>query len=245
MPSLAFHSIALVGAASPVGAAVTWPVTVVDLTSPARHRIVNVCSRKEICLSKSPVRETTDQRRLGFPFRSGNLCLDFVATVAKRDMSDREMLVDAEALQTWLYVAGLPSATDLDDGRLDAARELREAINALTRARVDGLRPPATAVDIVNRAGASAPPAPALAYDAATLRPTDPSSTDSVLAVVAREAIDLFSGPFQDRIRRCLGHDCSLYFIDQSRQGSRRWCSMASCGEKASSAAYRQRHRTR
>ncbi|MFC0450874.1 CGNR zinc finger domain-containing protein [Rhodococcus jostii] len=187
--------------------------------------------------------ETKDQRRLGFPFRSGSLCLDFVATVAKRDMNDREMLVDAESLQTWFYVAGLPAAQEpLDESRLVDARDLREALNTLTRARVDGLRPAPAAVDILNSAASIATPAPVLAYDAGTVRPVDPVPVESVLSVVARDAIDLFSGEYKNRIRRCLGHECSLYFVDRSRQGARRWCSMAACGEKASSAAYRRRH---
>lgn len=195
-------------------------------------------------MSRSPVVETKDQRRLGFPFRSGSLALDFIATVAKRDMADREMLADDEALHTWLYVAGLPPACEpLAIDRLSEARALREALNALTRARVDGGRPSASDIDILNRAASYGPPSPVLAYDGVNISLPEPADVRSVLSLVARDAVELFSGPHHDRIRRCLGHECSLYFVDRSRQGNRRWCSMASCGEKASSKAYRERAR--
>ena len=36
-----------------------------------------------------------------------------------------------------------------------------------------------------------------------------------------------------DRIRRCSNPDCVLWFLDTSRPGTRRWCSMASCGNRA------------
>ena len=77
---------------------------------------------------------TNDLRRAGFPFRSGRLCLDFVATVAKRGMSDREMLLGPTELRTWLHVANLPAAQDpVTDTELVRVRTLREAIHDLTR----------------------------------------------------------------------------------------------------------------
>lgn len=195
-------------------------------------------------MTRLPVVETKDQRRLGFPFRSGSVALDFVATVAKRDMADRDMLVDDDSLHTWLYVAGLPPALEpLAEGRLSEARELREALNRLTRSRVDGVRPLVRDIGILNTAASYGPPSPSLAHDGVNISLPAPVDVRNVLAIVARDAVELFSGPFHDRIRRCLGHDCSLYFVDRSRQGNRRWCSMASCGEKASSRAYRERTR--
>lgn len=192
---------------------------------------------------KPPVSETKDRRRLGFPFRSDVLCLDFVATVAKRDMAERELLVTDDDLQTWFYVAGLPpAAAPLEDGTTECARDLREAINHLTRSRVDGLRPDPALVEVINRAAQFGPPHPTLSADGTTAVPSPAVPAEQILSIIARDAIDLFSGEYRDRLRRCLGHDCSLYFVDRSRRGIRRWCSMAACGEKASSATYRRRH---
>ncbi|WP_327280958.1 MULTISPECIES: CGNR zinc finger domain-containing protein [unclassified Streptomyces] len=43
------------------------------------------------------------------------------------------------------------------------------------------------------------------------------------------------------RLRKCANPPCPLHFLDTSRKGERRWCSMAVCGNRAKA----QRHRTR
>jgi len=192
----------------------------------------------------APVPATTkDLRRAGFPFRSGALCLDFVATLAKRGMGDRELLGAPEELATWLRVAGLPSARPpITESDVAGARALREAIHAMTRALVDHTPLPVDAIGLVNEAASASPPVTLLGRDGASPVPPESASLEAVLAVVARDTIELFTGNYRQRVRACLGHDCSLFFVDRSRPGSRRWCTMAACGEKASSATYRRRH---
>lgn len=195
---------------------------------------------------RGAVDTTTDLRRCGFPFRSGRLCLDFVATVAKRGLGDREMLVEPANLATWLYVAELPEpAVDLTAGQLSRARSLREAIHELTRARVDGGTPDRTAIRTVNTAAQVGTPAVTLGPDGLTAVPAASAPPDQILSIIARDAVDLFSGPHAHRIHACRATDCSLFFVDRSHPGTRRWCAMAACGEKASSATYRQRHASR
>ncbi len=190
-----------------------------------------------------PVKTTKDLRRLGFPFRSGSLCLDFVATVAKRGMGDKEMLATPENLQTWFYVAGLTSVDKpVTEAELGLARELREAIHHLARMRVDEKKPDATAIRTVNAAAQAGTPATTMDLDGLTAIPAPEAPLYASLSVIAREAVELFTGPHAHRIRDCIGHDCSLFFVDRSRPGSRRWCAMAACGEKASSASYRRRN---
>lgn len=188
------------------------------------------------------VTETPDQRRAGFPFRSGSIVLDLVATVAKRDMADRELLTDPDALRTWFRVAGLPDPGALVTARhVGSTRRLREAINELTRARVDGEVPDVAAISVLTATGRPNPLNFALAdngFD--VIAPSSPAVT-AILSSIARDAVELFSGEHADRIRRCRGHDCSLYFVDRSRLGNRSWCSMSVCGMKNSSARYRAR----
>jgi predicted RNA-binding Zn ribbon-like protein len=189
---------------------------------------------------------TKDLRRAGFPFRSGRICLDFVATVAKRRLGDRELLPGPEELRTWCRVAGLPGPTDRDDAiaahGLDRAHALREALYRLARARVDGATPESADIAAVNAAALAAPPTALLGDDGISALPSEHAPLDAVLSLLARDAVDLFTGPYALRIRECTAHDCSLFFVDRSRPGSRRWCAMAACGEKASSATYRKRH---
>jgi predicted RNA-binding Zn ribbon-like protein len=58
----------------------------------------------------------------------------------------------------------------------------------------------------------------------------------------ARDAVDLVAGA-SGRLRPCNHHDCVLWFLDATRSGTRRWCSMASCGNRAKAARHRARQR--
>jgi hypothetical protein len=62
-----------------------------------------------------------------------------------------------------------------------------------------------------------------------------------VLARALREAIHLPAVP--TGIRQCEGASCAIAFLDTSRKGDRRWCSMAGCGNKAKVAGFRRRKR--
>jgi predicted RNA-binding Zn ribbon-like protein len=44
-----------------------------------------------------------------------------------------------------------------------------------------------------------------------------------------------------DRVRRCAHPDCVLWFLDGSRNGTRRWCSMDTCGSRVKSARHYRR----
>ncbi|WP_406117337.1 CGNR zinc finger domain-containing protein [Streptomyces virginiae] len=44
------------------------------------------------------------------------------------------------------------------------------------------------------------------------------------------------------RIRKCANPPCPLHFLDTSRKGQRRWCSMAVCGNRAKARRHRTRH---
>jgi predicted RNA-binding Zn ribbon-like protein len=188
---------------------------------------------------------TKDLRRAGFPFRSGRLCLDFVATVAKRGMGDRELLSGPAELQTWLRVADLPAAEQpITAEAMTEVRTLREAIHDLVRSKVDGKSPDGGDIATINAAAGVGTPASLLGSDGHTLLPAAQGSLPEIMSIIARDTVDLFTGQYRHRIRACIGHDCSLFFVDRSRPGARRWCAMAACGEKASSAAYRRRHAT-
>lgn len=63
------------------------------------------------------------------------------------------------------------------------------------------------------------------------------------LATLARHAVELFGGPQAGRIRQCASQTCTLFFVDTSRSGDRRWCSMSGCGNNAKVAEFRRRKR--
>jgi predicted RNA-binding Zn ribbon-like protein len=57
----------------------------------------------------------------------------------------------------------------------------------------------------------------------------------------ARDLIALHA-EYPGRIRSCANPDCPLYFLDTSRPGTRRWCSMSVCGNRDKTRRHYQRH---
>jgi len=182
-----------------------------------------------------------------FPFRSGRLCLDFVATLGSRGQLNLERLAEPGDLERWLAQAGLGapgSANQADQANqadLAAALRLREAIYGLVL--LDPGRYLPGAARVINQMAAPAPLAPEL-DDAGRGSAWAPGGTvTQALSSVARDAIDLLSGPLIAQVRSCAGPDCTILFIDTSRPGNRRWCSMEACGNQAKSAGLRRQRR--
>ncbi|HEX5298686.1 MAG TPA: CGNR zinc finger domain-containing protein [Streptosporangiaceae bacterium] len=71
-----------------------------------------------------------------------------------------------------------------------------------------------------------------------------PVRVTQALSTLAREMIELLSGPFSGRIRECASGDCPLVFVDTSRPGARRWCAMERCGNRHKLRALRARRAT-
>lgn len=171
---------------------------------------------------------------------AGRLCLDYLRTLR---YGTAEELPDDAALAAWAgqfgpfgTVAVPPHAA----GRGEQARRLRESIRSLVDSALQGAPGPDPARLAVNAAAAAAPPAPALAPDGRLRwRAQDPVA--AVLSLVARDALDLVSSPLLARVRRCAGTDCGVLFVDTSRPGVRRWCSMNTCGNRAKKAAIQAR----
>jgi len=63
----------------------------------------------------------------------------------------------------------------------------------------------------------------------------------ALLAPVARSAVALAMDVDPTRLRQCAASDCARWFLDTSKAGRRRWCSMATCGNRAKAARYRAR----
>jgi predicted RNA-binding Zn ribbon-like protein len=61
----------------------------------------------------------------------------------------------------------------------------------------------------------------------------DPLNAAALLAPVLWSAGDLIVSPERGRLRHCLNDQCGWLFMDDSKNGSRRWCSMQSCGNRA------------
>ena len=56
------------------------------------------------------------------------------------------------------------------------------------------------------------------------------------------EVYDAMVDGIWERMKACRAGDCRWAFVDTSKNKSRAWCSMESCGNRAKVHAYRQRH---
>ena len=178
-----------------------------------------------------------------FRFLAGRACLDLTATVGERRRRQAERLRTPQDLASWLVAAGLaddpPAASRQDVAR---ARTLREAIYETIRRRMAGRPAGQGDLAIINNWAGRPPPRAWLEADGGQLRARhDASTVAGLLASLARDAVDLLGSPLAHRIRECAAEDCALLFLDTSRAGRRRWCSMAACGARDKMAAYRAR----
>lgn len=64
---------------------------------------------------------------------------------------------------------------------------------------------------------------------------------DRVLWGVVDATSELLTSPQVDLIRQCAGDTCGWLFLDTSRNHSRRWCDMGSCGNRAKAKAHYHR----
>jgi predicted RNA-binding Zn ribbon-like protein len=179
-----------------------------------------------------------------FRFRADRLCLDLCSTLLWRHRAAEELLLVPDDLARWIHEAGLrPVPAVVEPAALRDAIDLREAVYRAAHARMR--REPAAAADraTINRLAAAPVAAPSIDRDGLAARhAAEPAA--AALSAVARDAIDLLTGPLADRVRECAADDCAFLFVDTSRPGTRRWCSPTRCGNREHVRDHRRRRRT-
>ncbi|ABW11759.1 protein of unknown function DUF1470 [Parafrankia sp. EAN1pec] len=169
---------------------------------------------------------------------AGRLCLDFIRTLRHRGQPEEsEELPDTAALSAWVGQFGpwpyVPKPASAGQDAL--ARELREAIHELIAATRGPQGPSGFSSrerGTVNATALLPVPAPQLEKSGG-IRWHAADPTLATLALIARDALDLVSSPAIARVHECANDDCHALFLDSSRPGTRRWCSMNTCGNKA------------
>ncbi|PSK91765.1 putative RNA-binding Zn ribbon-like protein [Murinocardiopsis flavida] len=179
-----------------------------------------------------------------FSFDPGALCLQFLTTGGPSPAGRRyEILYEPDDLARWLPQSrlGLDAAdVRITTGELAAGRRMRDALWRVASAAANGEPHPGGDLAEINSTAAHPPLVPRITADSAHAWAL-PASGGQVLSTIARDAIDLLTGHFADRIRECGGHNCALIFVDTSRPGRRRWCSMERCGNRHKVQALRAR----
>ncbi|MCG6956837.1 MAG: CGNR zinc finger domain-containing protein [Gemmatimonadetes bacterium] len=187
----------------------------------------------------------------------GHLALDLLNTVAPADASRVDALGAPGTFIQWMEGASLGTEADTaalraspPDARLllADARRLREAVAAIVEAHVTGVPVPALALVEVNRVLSYRNVGVRLTGGPGHYRLSGVTTTSGplgLIAPVAEAAARLLLEADPARLRQCAAEGCGLWFLDTSRNGRRRWCSMATCGNRAKVAAHYRRHRAR
>lgn len=171
-------------------------------------------------------------------FRTGRVCLDFAHTGGGGgDWVEPELVHDTATLERWLAHVLVLQAVRARSDDLAPAQELRDAVWQLALARTQGRALPPGAVETVNVVAHAPPPVVRMSPHGARELVVAPA--EAALSAVARDAVNLFTGPLGHRVRVCAATDCALLFVDASRAGSRRWCSMERCGNLAKTRTHR------
>ena len=160
-----------------------------------------------------------------------DLCLDFANTRYYRGQATPTETLNTPAdLAAWAKAAKPPTTREFE-----AALTLRESIYRLFNAQADGKAAPRE-LEALNQALAQAPARITLkrGRDGYSWDVEANSATAlAFLAPVIWSAGDLLAGPRLARVRRCANPECGWLFLDDSRAGKRRWCSMSACGNRA------------
>lgn len=195
-----------------------------------------------------------------FRFNAGRLCLDFTNTVRFRPVSERRDLIkDYDELIAWARQATILTAGEA--GALGAkaaahpreatvalgrARTVREATYALFSAQAAKLPPPSDDLRAFNRAIAPAMARAGLSPAGAHFDwgwPGAEPDLDRITWWVTRSAAELLTSGDLTFVRECASYDCGWLFMDATKNRSRRWCDMRTCGNRAKSRRHYERRR--
>lgn len=188
----------------------------------------------------------------------GDPALDFVNTAsawASGDPVDR--LGGAGGLADWAVVAGLAPPADAGRIKADIAKDpqsgaaafaeataLRALLWRILSAAVHGRRVPAQDLQDLRDWTCRARAAQRIEQTQTGFRecfPQGAPSPETILFAIALSAERLLTQGRIDRLHACGGADCEWMFLDLSKNASRRWCSMATCGNSAKVKKFRTR----
>lgn len=197
-------------------------------------------------MKEAPVRH--DSTMAEPPMLGDHLAMDLLNTEARSPSGD---IVDfwpsGQDVLAWLSRAGVavgPVNTSLDH---QALLTKAVALRALAR-RLIGRRKLGEGLDDVGGLNAylhAYNTTPHLGIDSGhqlvlSRRPCG-DSTASVLGPIAQAVAELLVEGNFDLVKQCEHPDCILWFYDRTKAHKRRWCSMASCGNRHKAAQFRKR----
>lgn len=177
---------------------------------------------------------------------AGKFCLKFADTSRAADKG--EELHSIEDLLQWAKDAGVHSSADsgrlakhYKDNRRQAAADLARALGVrdLLRSIFTGIAngQPLRDRDLaeLNSALAQTPALLRVRAHSGTVETQWDSAAEGlsrVLFPVLADAANLLTSDRLGSVRECASNECTMLFVDESRNGSRRWCDMNECGNR-------------
>ena len=157
----------------------------------------------------------------------------------------RDQFDHAWGLAGWLADRGLlPAGEELSEREHRTAVDVREAIRSLLRANAGaGLDPagPAVLTEVAAEAGLRL----TFSSDGRGELASDKGGVDGALAQILAVVYSSMEDGSWARLKACLNDPCQWAFWDASKNRSGSWCSMAICGSRVKSRAYRARRKKR
>jgi len=155
---------------------------------------------------------------------------------------DREDLRTPEDLKAWLVERDLIAAGEhVHAADVGYAAETREALRRMLLTNGGGPAD-AEAIETVNRAATRAQLTLQFDVDGGSgLKPVARGVDGAIGAILAVAFAAMAEGSWT-RLKICPEETCRVAFYDQSKNRSRRWCSMEVCGNRTKVRSYRMRH---
>jgi predicted RNA-binding Zn ribbon-like protein len=154
---------------------------------------------------------------------------------------DTDDIATREDLAAWLRERRLvPSGTTVTPAGHRRAVRLREGLRTLAAAHNEARRDRAAAADVADLAR-DLPFIADLSGPSPRLVPRSSSAVDAALASILAAVVEAEAEGTWSRFKACRADDCQWAYFDESRNRSRAWCSMASCGNRAKARAFRNR----
>ena len=169
------------------------------------------------------------------PLRGEPLALDLVNTRWIGPVGRQDLLTDTEGLAIWLDEIGLADRCTADEATLATVRAGRDALVTVLTGEGDE-----TALNEVFTHGR-------IRRRIVGGVPVDEVELDDPSWLAAWLAADNYATLLREnpqRIRPCANDNCILHFYDTTRNGTRRWCSMGGCGNRAKAARHYDRSRS-
>ena len=215
------------------------------------HRVISV---HQLLVA---MREQTPVSKSGFLFVGNSLVLDFLNTRPVPDNEPVELLPDFAALLQWSLAAGAIDVMAVKNlqrwkGSATADRFMQRVRSFRERLRGEILRwekgamvRNATLTEL-NKLLAQYPMGTKLLHMGngnLEMRPYCLARRpEDLLAPIVHSAAVMFTSTDRSRVRKC--GRCVLHFVDTSKKGTRRWCSMQLCGNRLKVAAYAARQKS-